>query len=90
MRCPTLAFLLLVACSVILCVGGQLNFSPGWGKRSSEVLGRLIDIRSMAGLVPEDKDPCNTLSVTAVLNIYSIIKNEARRMAQCNEEYLTK
>ncbi|CAL4089051.1 unnamed protein product [Meganyctiphanes norvegica] len=88
----------VVACFAI-CVSAQLNFSPGWGKRNSDdsmSLRSHHNSRSSssggvnAALPPPIRglvDNCADMNrIAAVMHIYTLIKNEAARMIQCQDE----
>ncbi|XP_047473603.1 red pigment-concentrating hormone [Penaeus chinensis] len=84
---------LLVVLVVASCVSAQLNFSPGWGKRAAAG-GEGTGMHPPAGAVlpPPSSlagESCGTIPVTTVMHIYRLIRAEATRLVQCqDEEYL--
>ncbi|XP_071524452.1 red pigment-concentrating hormone-like [Panulirus ornatus] len=89
--------LLLVVLVVVSSVSAQLNFSPGWGKRAAAAGGTdaaAAALRSPAALAvgpssPAAGDTCGAIPVSTVMHIYRLIRSEAARLAQCqDEEYL--
>ncbi|KAK7069842.1 hypothetical protein SK128_025863 [Halocaridina rubra] len=82
---------MLVAVS---CISAQLNFSPGWGKRATVAAGgEGAPLHGAAGVAlpvtPLRGDSCATIPISTVMHIYKLIKREASRLVQCqDEEYL--
>ncbi|XP_053641645.2 red pigment-concentrating hormone [Cherax quadricarinatus] len=79
--------LLLVVLVASSCVSAQLNFSPGWGKRTGTAAGgpdqTILHSSSPAAVA---SDNCGTIPVSAVMHIYRLIRTEAARLVQCQEE----
>nr|XP_045605691.1 red pigment-concentrating hormone-like [Procambarus clarkii] len=95
----TCVVLMLTAMVLASCVTGQLNFSPGWGKRAGGVAvgggGGVSDPAALhsasqaalAAVSPNAAgDNCGTIPVSAVMHIYRLIRAEAARLVQCQEE----
>ncbi|XP_050738193.1 red pigment-concentrating prohormone-like [Eriocheir sinensis] len=101
----TLLLVAVVVVALVSSVSAQLNFSPGWGKRaaaaggSSNGVGEAVSalhrnvVSGSGSVVPPGSstpgDACGPIPVSAVMHIYRLIKNEAARLVQCqDEEYL--
>nr|ACZ51370.1 red pigment concentrating hormone precursor [Rimicaris kairei] len=81
---------------LVSCVTAQLNFSPGWGKRAGLAAGAGGDggqLHAASGLalpatssVGARGDNCATIPISTVMHICKLIKREASRLIQCQEE----
>ncbi|XP_066950446.1 red pigment-concentrating hormone [Macrobrachium rosenbergii] len=89
--------LVLAVLVLVSCVSAQLNFSPGWGKRAAAAgvgTGSEAQLHSASGLaLPGSSvtrgDNCASMQISTVMHIYRLIKREASRLVQCqDEEYL--
>nr|QBX89069.1 red pigment concentrating hormone [Nephrops norvegicus] len=87
--------LMLVVVVFASCVSAQLNFSPGWGKRAAAASGTDPAVASLHPAPPAvltaasgatAGDSCGTIPVSAVMHIYRLIRTEAARLVQCQEE----
>nr|AGW45011.1 red pigment concentrating hormone [Scylla paramamosain] len=100
----TLLVVALVVVALMSSVSAQLNFSPGWGKRAAATSSSNGGVgEGVSGLHPSvggapggvvppgssSGDSCGPIPVSAVMHIYRLIRSEAVRLVQCqDEEYL--
>nr|Q23757.1 RecName: Full=Red pigment-concentrating prohormone; Contains: RecName: Full=Red pigment-concentrating hormone; Short=RPCH; Contains: RecName: Full=RPCH-related peptide; Flags: Precursor [Callinectes sapidus]AAC37244.1 red pigment-concentrating hormone [Callinectes sapidus]AAF21244.1 red pigment concentrating hormone precursor [Callinectes sapidus]prf//2116192A red pigment-concentrating hormone precursor [Callinectes sapidus] len=101
----TLLVVALLVVTLMSSVSAQLNFSPGWGKRAAGASGSNGGVgEAVSGLHPSvggapggvvppgsssPGDSCGPIPVSAVMHIYRLIRSEAVRLVQCqDEEYL--